>query len=221
MRTRPLREQRGQAGVGVAGVVGHDREVGGALLDEGVDERERHAGRAEPADEHGGAVRDVGDGLGGGVADGRHAATFSSTTASAWPTPMQIAATPQRSPRLAQPVGQGAEDPGAAGAERVADRDGAALGVDDLGVRSPSATQASTQASDCTANASLSSTAPTSAQVMPARASAWFGGLDRGEPEVLRVEGVGPAPGDPRERVDTESSALAGDEHRGGAVVER
>ncbi len=63
--------------------------------------------------------------------------TFSRTTARAWPTPMQIAATPHRSPGLAQPVGQRAEDPAAGGTERVADRDRAALGVDDLGVDLP------------------------------------------------------------------------------------
>ena len=49
----------------------------------------------------------------------------------------------------------------------MAEGDGAAAGVDD---RRGRCFQASTQASDCTAKASLSSTAPTSSQPMPARA---------------------------------------------------
>ena len=63
--------------------------------------------------------------------------SFSSTTASAWPTPMQIAATPHRSPDSASRLRERAEDPGAGRAERVADRDRAALGVDDLRVDLP------------------------------------------------------------------------------------
>ena len=86
------------------------------------------------------AVRDVGDRLVRPVVAERRSrvtTTFSSTTASAWPTPMQIAATPHRSPDSRSRVRQGAEDPAAGGAERVADRDRAALGVDDLRVDLP------------------------------------------------------------------------------------
>ena len=38
-----LGQQRGQPGVAVAGVVGHDGQVGRALLDQRVDQRDRHA----------------------------------------------------------------------------------------------------------------------------------------------------------------------------------
>ena len=84
--------------------------------------------------------------------------------------------------------------------------------------------QASTQASDCTANASLSSTAPTSAQPMPARAQRAVGRLDRREAEVLRLQ---------RGRRRARRSGPAGRRRsgrrrprepsstRGGAVVER
>src|SRR6185503_4671652 len=68
-----------------------------ALPDQGVDELHRDARHPEPADEDGRAVRDVADRLVVRRTDHGHA-TFSSTTASAWPTPMQIAATPHRSP---------------------------------------------------------------------------------------------------------------------------
>ncbi len=65
-----------------------------------VDQLHRLAGRAEAADQHGGAVGDVGDGVVGGVVSFEYVghATFSSTTARPWPTPMQMAATPHRWP---------------------------------------------------------------------------------------------------------------------------
>ena len=64
MRTRPRLEQRGEAGLAVAGVVVDDRQVLRALLDQRVDELVGHAGGAEAADHHGRAVGDVGDGVG-------------------------------------------------------------------------------------------------------------------------------------------------------------
>ena len=64
LRTRLVCEQRGEAGVAVAGVVVDDGEVARALRDQRVDELGRHAGRAEAADHDGGAVVDVGDGGG-------------------------------------------------------------------------------------------------------------------------------------------------------------
>ena len=59
LRTPACPQQRGQARVAVARVVAHDRQVPGALLDEGVDELGRHAGQAESADQHGSAVRGI------------------------------------------------------------------------------------------------------------------------------------------------------------------
>ncbi len=53
-------DQQREAGVGLAGVVVHDREVGGAVGQQCVDEFHRLAGVAEPADQDGCAVVDVG-----------------------------------------------------------------------------------------------------------------------------------------------------------------
>jgi hypothetical protein len=55
-------QQRRQAGFAVAGVVVDDGELARALGDQRVDQRGRHAGVAEAADHHGGAVVHVGDG---------------------------------------------------------------------------------------------------------------------------------------------------------------
>ena len=55
-------DQRGEAGVGVAGVVVDDGEVARALRDQRVDQRRRHAGVAEAVNHDGGAVGDVGEG---------------------------------------------------------------------------------------------------------------------------------------------------------------
>ena len=57
-------QQRGQAHVGVAGVVVDDGEVLRALSDEAVDEFVGNAGRAEAADQDGGPVLDAGQGVG-------------------------------------------------------------------------------------------------------------------------------------------------------------
>ena len=70
MRTRPCRQQRGQPGVAVAGVVGDDGQVAWRP----ARSARRSAatgmpGHPEPADQHGRAVRDPVDRLGGGVAD--------------------------------------------------------------------------------------------------------------------------------------------------------
>jgi hypothetical protein len=64
----PGREQRGEARVRVAGVVADDGQLLRAVLDQRVDQRERHAGDAEAADQHGVAVAHHGDGLGEGWA---------------------------------------------------------------------------------------------------------------------------------------------------------
>src|SRR5690606_37909970 len=75
----------------------------GALPDERVDQVARHVGGAGATDRHRSRPRS-GDRLVDGVDDPRgpcHApvSRFSSTTARPWPTPMQIAATPQRALR--------------------------------------------------------------------------------------------------------------------------
>ena len=54
--------------------------------------------------------------------------------------------------------------------------------------------QASTQASDCTANASLSSTAATSAQAMPARASARSAASTGAKPNICGSSAATPRP---------------------------
>ena len=55
----PRLQQRGEAGLAVAGVVVDDRQVARALRDQRVDQLRRHAGRAEAADHHGRAVGHV------------------------------------------------------------------------------------------------------------------------------------------------------------------
>ena len=60
LRTRFAFDQRGEAGVAVAGVVVDDGEVARALRDQRIDQRGRHAGVAEAADHDRGAVGHVG-----------------------------------------------------------------------------------------------------------------------------------------------------------------
>ena len=110
----------------VARVVVHDGEVAAPCSSSALDQLDRLPGRrrtrrSSPSSRR----RRRRDRLQGGpreLAPMRSARTFSRTTAIPWPTPMQIAATPQRCPRRLQPPGERAEDPGARGAERVADR---------------------------------------------------------------------------------------------------
>jgi hypothetical protein len=86
--------------------------------------------------------------------------------------------------------GEGAQDPGAGRAQGVAHRDRAAVPVT-MG----SMPQALMHPRDCAAKASLCSTAPTWSQPIPAFARALFAASTGGEPEVLRILGVRPAPG--------------------------
>ena len=86
---------------------------------------------------------------------------------------------------------------------------------------SGSTCQASRQASDCTANASLSSTAPTSAQPIPAAARARSAASTGRDAEPLRLERGDATTGDAGERVDTERRVLGRDEQGRRAVVER
>ena len=82
--------------------------------------------------------------------------------------------------------------------------------------------QASTQASDCTANASLSSTAPTSDQPMPARASAWFAASTGAYPNSCGSSALAPRPA--IRATGSRPSAVGGgrraEQHGGCAVVE-
>jgi hypothetical protein len=61
----PGLEQQPQSGAIDAAVVGHDGQVGGALIQQRLDEEPRDAGQAEAANGHAGAVGNVGDRLGG------------------------------------------------------------------------------------------------------------------------------------------------------------
>ena len=113
---------------------------------------------------------------------------------------MQIAATPQRSPLLAQPVRQRAEDPAAGGAQRVADRDRAALGVDDLRVDLPGVDAGQRLDGERLVELDRGDVGPADA----GPGQRLVGGLDRREPEVLRLQRVRAAAGDPGQRVDPE-----------------
>ena len=64
LRDAPGLDQRRQADLAAAGVVVDDGQVGGALVDQRVDQLDRAAGLAEAADHHRRAVEDVGDRLG-------------------------------------------------------------------------------------------------------------------------------------------------------------
>ena len=65
----PRLEQQAEARAVDAAVVGDDREVVGALVEEGADQRPRDADEAEATDRQAGAGRDVGDGLVGAADD--------------------------------------------------------------------------------------------------------------------------------------------------------
>ena len=92
-----------------------------------------------------------------------HAQT-SISSASPWPPPEQIAASPSPPPLAAQLVHERREDPAARGADRVAERDRAAVDVDALLV---GAEQRASSAAATEANASLISTRATSSIVLP------------------------------------------------------
>jgi hypothetical protein len=59
-----LVHQLGDADAAGAGIVQHDGEVAGALLDQPLDQHIRLADAAEAADEHGGAILHAGQRLG-------------------------------------------------------------------------------------------------------------------------------------------------------------
>ena len=83
--------------------------------------------------------------------------------------------------------------------------------------------QASMQASDCTANASFSSTAPTSDQPMPARRSACSAASTGAYPNSCGSSAYAPRPAirATGARPDPVRGRLGAEQHRGGAVVER
>ncbi len=58
----PRRQQCGQPGVAVAGIVVDDGEFARALLDQSIDQRRRHAGIAKTANHDGCAVMNIGHG---------------------------------------------------------------------------------------------------------------------------------------------------------------
>src|SRR6266568_414523 len=96
-------DQRGQPAVPVPSVVVDHDQVAGPALEQGLDQLDRLPGGAEAADHHGRPGTDPGYCLPRVIEEFGHSQrpAFSSTTASPWPTPMQIAATPQRSPEVA------------------------------------------------------------------------------------------------------------------------
>ena len=102
LRTAPVFSSAARPVVAVAGVVVDHGQVGGAVPAQRVDQLDRLPGRAEAADQDGGAVVDVGDGLVGRVVALEHVDAHQLDVlqhdGQALPTPMQIAATPQRCP---------------------------------------------------------------------------------------------------------------------------
>ena len=136
---------------------------------------------------------------------------------------MQIAATPQRSPDSRSRFARVPDDPGTRGAERVADGDGAALGVDDVGV-GETLVQPGVDAGERLDGERLVELDGADLGPGDARASERdAGGLDRREAEQLRLEREGASPGDPGLRLQTEHAAAAAEPSRSGgrAVVER
>ena len=108
--------------------------------------------------------------------------------------------------RLAQPGGEGAEDPAAGGPERVPDRDRAALGVDDLGV----------DASRRRRRPATAPRTPRSARPRrrrPRRCRPGRAPVRRPRPGRTRSRCGSsawvPRPGDPREGVEADASAAA------------
>ena len=77
-------QQCGQPGVAVAGVVADDGQFPGALLDQRVDQPDRHPGHAEAADQHGGAVLDPRHRFGRGADDLAHDDSPSGSASTRW-----------------------------------------------------------------------------------------------------------------------------------------
>ena len=130
---------------------------------------------------------------------------------------MQIAATPHRSPdsrsRCASVPRM--RPPEAPSGWPIAIAPPLALTI------SGSTFQASTQASDWTANASLSSTAETSAQVIPARASAFSAASTGAKPKSCGASAWVPRPATRASGSSAGDRTLGAEQHRGRAVVER
>ncbi len=123
---------------------------------------------------------------------------------------MQIAATPQRSPDSRNRFGQGADDSCAGGAERVTDGDGAALGVDELAV-GETLVQPGVDAGERLDGERLVELDRADVGPADARASQGdAGGLDGRVAEQLRLEGEGPAAGDPGLRLQAEGARRGG-----------
>src|SRR4051794_6297884 len=99
---------------------------------------------------------------------------------------------------LAQHLRQRAEDPAAGGAERVPDRDRAALRVDDVRVDLPRVDTGERLDGERLVQLDGADVRPGDPGP-PQRAP---GGLDRGVPEVQRLQREGRPPGDPGHRID-------------------
>ena len=184
-----------------------------------VDQLDRLAGHAEAADHDGGPVVDAGDrGVRRLLATTMPLArTFSRTTARPWPTPMQMAATPQRCPT---PRSTGRACPGCACPRRRAGgrwRSRRRAGSRSRG-RHP--TRRCTPATGRQRPRSARPRRRRTTRCRRASARGWR--PRRGVPEVLRLQGVGRAAGDACQRGPPEGGGggRAADQRRRGAVVE-
>ena len=140
LRTRPASSSAARPTSPLPALLLTDRQVARAAAAQRVDQLDRLPGRAEAADQHGGAVRDAGDRLGRPSSRpdrGRRVTTRCDVLQHDGEALADADADRGHAPPVRRAsrstVGQGAEDPAAGGAERVADGDRAAAGVDDPG----------------------------------------------------------------------------------------
>ena len=126
-------------------------------------------------------------------------------------------------PRLAQPLGQGADDAGARGAERVADGDGAALGIDELAVGEPLVEPGVDAGQRLDGEGLVELDRATSDQVMPARRSAIPAASTGAKPKSCGSRANAPPAGDAGLRLQAEALAAPAraEQEGGGPVVER
>ena len=130
---------------------------------------------------------------------------------------MQIAATATPPPRRGELVRGVADDPSAGRAERVADRDRAAVDVDPLGVE----LGPQLQAREALRGEGLVELDEVDVRPgAPGTGERPVGGLDGGDPEDVRVVAEHTATGDPGEGLGIQR-ALPPEQHGRGAVVDR
>ena len=161
-----------------------------------------------------------GGGLDGGLGHGRRVydagQTRSMAIATEPPPPRHSVARPNRPSRRIELVGQRRDDPGAARADRVAERDRAAVDVDLRPVEAEGAAVGERLGGERLVD--LDEVERLDRHLDPVEQAA--DALDRGEEQPLRFDlGLGVAD-DPGERREAEplDRALAGDDGRGGAV---